>query len=139
MKKTYVKPAIVGEKFIANEYVAACYKIKCTTPNGNDSYTAIYDDTNGNGIYDDDDMCVYNSNGFHGCGNWHKGVIRDSAPTANGFVVKTERTGLFPWDFEEKTVSESVFWWEEHLGNHSVDYHVMVPGAENYETNPNAS
>ena len=29
MKKEYVKPVIESEEFVANEYVAACYKIVC--------------------------------------------------------------------------------------------------------------
>lgn len=138
MKKTYVKPAIVGEKFIANEYVAACYKIKCTTPNNNESYSALYND-DGDGIFDSQkDTLVYKSS-FHGCGNWHKGVIRDSAPTANGFVTREIRVGGTFWDPQYETEVEKVFWWQESFKDGSIDYHVMTPGNENYETNPNAS
>lgn len=132
MKKEYVTPRIYGEEFIANEYVAACYKIKCTTPNGNKDYYYLYDDTNGNGRLDSKDELIYYyrfMGGFYGCNKWHKGVIRDSAPEVNGFVTKKER---------DTNNAEPVFWWEEKLGSSS-DYHVMVPGAENYETNPNAS
>ena len=38
MKRTYVRPTMVGERFVANEYVAACgesgkvYKFECTAP-----------------------------------------------------------------------------------------------------------
>lgn len=135
MKKRWEDPRIMLEQFVPNEYVAACYKIKCTTPNGNSTYYELYDDTNGNGELDNGDKKIYsNGNGFWGCNNWHKGVIRDSAPTANGFVVREIRT---PWSPVQKEV-KSVFWWSEKLGSSS-DYHVMVPGAENYETNPNAS
>lgn len=40
MKRTYVRPTMVGERFVANEYVAAChdqntvYKFKCDAPGG---------------------------------------------------------------------------------------------------------
>lgn len=30
MKKTYVKPVMESEEFMANEYVAACWKVTCT-------------------------------------------------------------------------------------------------------------
>ena len=128
MKRRYERPLASVEIFRANEYVAACYKIKCTTPNNNDTFKYLDDDTNHNGQYDKGDKLVYSSQwGFNGCGNWHKGVIKSEAPSANGFVVK--RNGR----------SYPVFYWEEHLSNDSVDYHVMTPGRENYETNPNAS
>ena len=41
--KKYVKPMMEGQMFTANEYVAACYKIKCTTPNGNSTYFYLYE------------------------------------------------------------------------------------------------
>lgn len=138
MKKTWMEPKIMVQEFVANEYVAACYKIKCTTPNNNGSYTRLYNDTNGNGTWDSKDQLVYSSGGFHGCNKWHKGIIRDSAPTANGFVVRSEKTGGTWLKPEYEDVAESVFWWEEKLGS-SIDYHSMVPGTENYESNPNAS
>ena len=40
MKRTYVRPTMVGERFVANEYVAACgesgkvYKFECNAPGG---------------------------------------------------------------------------------------------------------
>lgn len=131
MKKKYITPAIITEKFFANEYVSACYKIKCTTPNGNSSYYYIYADSNGNGEWDKDDKQIYsNFWGFSGCNEWHKGVIQDSAPTANGFVTTSSTPG---WGS-----SASVYYWYENLGS-DADVHVMTPGTENYQTNPNAS
>lgn len=126
MKKKWEKPRIEVQEFIPNEYVAACYKIRCTTPNNNGYFYRIYDDTNKNNVLDKDDKRLYyNIMGFQGCNEWHKGVIQDDAPTANGFVKSGDRV-------------YSVFWWKESLGADS-DYHVMTPGKENYETNPNAS
>lgn len=128
MRKTWEEPRIIVQDFVANEYVAACYKIRCTTPNGNSVYYRIYEDTNSNGKLDADDELIFRPwGGFAGCNKWHKGVIRDSAPTANGFV--TGPGGMNP---------TPVFYWVERLGS-SYDYHVMTPGEENYETNPNAS
>lgn len=46
MKKEYVKPQIFGEKFVANEYVAACYHGVCNISG------YVFTDTNGNGTYD---------------------------------------------------------------------------------------
>ena len=128
MKREYERPLATQSIFQPNEYVAACYKIKCTTPNNNASYNYLIDDTNKNGVYDKGDTIVYSNRwSFRGCNNWHKGVIKSEAPVANGFV-KTNSGRAYP-----------VFYWKEHLSNDSVDYHVMTPGRENYETNPNAS
>ena len=33
-KKEYVTPVMAGEKFVANEYVAACYKLACQVGEG---------------------------------------------------------------------------------------------------------
>lgn len=131
MKKEWVEPEILVQQFVANEYVAACYKINCTTPNKNGTFYYLYDDTNANNIWDEDDeRLLYSWSGFKGCNKWHKGVIRDDAPVANGFVT----SGSNP----KRDTSYAVFWWKEDLGA-IYDYHVMTPGKENYETNPNAS
>ncbi|MDY2814763.1 MAG: hypothetical protein SOU03_12545 [Dorea sp.] len=34
MKREYVTPVLIGERFAANEYVAACYKLACTVGPG---------------------------------------------------------------------------------------------------------
>ena len=130
MKKKWVEPEILVQQFVANEYVAACYKIRCTTPNHNDWYNYIYADTNSNGKWDSPDKKLYEGR-FHGCNQWHKGVIRDDAPVANGFVT----TGTNP----SRNSSAAVFYWYENFGSQYEDIHVMTPGKENYETNPNAS
>ena len=130
--KEYVKPMMDSEVFAANEYVAVCYRIKCTTPNRNDTFYYLYDDTNDNGVWDSGDSLLYSNKwfGFSGCNLWHNGVIQDNPPEENGFVTR----GTNPrWDN-----AYPVYWWNERLGSDS-DYHVMTPGNENYETNPNAS
>ena len=103
MKKEYVQPIMSGEQFVPNEYVTACYKIRCRTPNDNDRFRYLYEDTNGDGKLDAGDKELYSS--------WL------------GFYDVT---------------SYPVFYWSEDLGT-AIDYHSMIPGIENYESNPNAS
>lgn len=132
MKRRYERPLASVEVFRANEYVAACYKIKCTTPNDNAWFDYLYEDTNKNEKWDNKDKLIFyyrDGRRFRGCGNWHKGVIKSEAPSVNGFVVKDE------WGYQ----SYPVFYWKEQFGGNTVDYHVMTPGDQNYETNPNAS
>ena len=131
--KKYSKPEMQYEPFVTNDFVAACYKIKCTTPNNNSYYKYLYDDTNSDGQLDNGDKLLYSSgSSFKGCNKWHIGVIQDNAPSANGFVT-TER-----YSKNKNVNAKSIYWWSEDLGSTS-DYHVMTPGNENYETNPNAS
>ena len=135
MNKVWQEPQVMVQPFVANEYVAACYKIRCTTPKNNGRFHYLFNDSNGDGVWDEDDELLYSSTlGFRGCNKWHSGVIQDKAPEANGFV--TNRT-YSTWP-NAQNVSYAVFWWKEDLGS-SVNYHSMTPGEENYETNPNAS
>lgn len=133
MKKDYMKPQIYAENFLPNEYIAACYKIYCETPENNSTYYRLYDDTNKNGIKDSRDTELLRSMlGFRGCGQYHKGIVQDNPPTANGFVTD--------WGGNN---AKSVFWWKESLGSSS-DYHVMNPGGKGYvdittPEHPNAS
>ena len=129
-KRVWGQPITMVQKFEANEYVAACYRIRCRTPNGNAYYNYIYEDTNGNGQWDKQDKPIYRGK-FRGCNQWHRGVILDEPPTANGFVT----TGTNP----NRNHSSAVFYWYENLGHQYEDIHVMTPGNENYESNPNAS
>ena len=46
MKKEYVKPVMVGERFVADEYVSACWYGECNIDG------KVYLDTNGNKQYD---------------------------------------------------------------------------------------
>lgn len=129
--KTYIKPIMESELFAANQYISACYRIRCTTPNRNDTFYYLYDDSNDNGVWDSKDKILYSNRwGFSGCNRWHSGVIQDNPPEENGFVTR----GTNP----DRNSSYAVFWWNERLGADS-DYHVMTPGKENYESNPNAS
>lgn len=46
MKREYVKPVMMGEAFVANEYVAACYHGVCNISG------YVFTDNNRNGVYD---------------------------------------------------------------------------------------
>ena len=59
--KNYVKPMMESEAFAANEYIAACYRIRCTTPNRNDTFYYLYDDSNDNGRWDRSDRLLYSN------------------------------------------------------------------------------
>lgn len=136
MNKVWQEPQVMVQPFVANEYVAACYRVRCTTPKGNGWFNRLFDDTNKNGKWDSEDKLIFNPDGgFRGCNEWHSGVIQDEAPKANGFVAYTDYIDILG----SLNQSYAVFWWKEDLGPGTYDYHVMVPGNENYESNPNAS
>lgn len=53
MKKEWIEPEIMVQQFVANEYVAACWKINCNVPLGYG-----YIDNNGNSKYDSGDTLL---------------------------------------------------------------------------------
>lgn len=63
MKRTYVRPTMVGERFVANEYVAACgdteygkYKFTCDAGGG--AKGDVYVESNGKPGLQRDDRCL---------------------------------------------------------------------------------
>lgn len=79
MKKEYVRPMMVGERFAPDEYVAACgdteygmYKFKCDAPAG----SLYYYKQNG-----DAQLLGYS---YHPCGNTHEAAVSSEFP--DGFV-----------------------------------------------------
>ena len=137
MNKVWQEPQVMVQPFVANEYVAACYRIRCRTPKDNGYFGYLFDDSNHNGVWDSKDkvLMAHPVTEFQGCNECHSNIIRDEAPAVNGFVTND----YFPTTLlGQPNTSYGVFWWEENLGS-TYDYHVMTPGAENYETNPNAS
>lgn len=64
MKKEYVRPMMISEAFVANEYVATCYSGVCDV-NCDDFY--IWNDTNGNGEYDNGEKGAWVAKGNWGC------------------------------------------------------------------------
>lgn len=88
MKRTYVRPTMVGERFVANEYVAACgesgkvYKFECNAPRGNLYY---YPNSDGkiNGEYTGHGRAIKLGN-YNPCGARHKANATDGF--YDGFV-----------------------------------------------------
>lgn len=88
MKRTYVRPTMVGERFVANEYVAACgesgkvYKFECNAPGGKLYY---YQNSDGkiNGEYTGHGRAIKLGN-YNPCGARHKANATDGF--YDGFV-----------------------------------------------------
>lgn len=76
MKRTYVRPTMVGERFVANEYVAAChdqntvYKFICDAPGGRLYY---YPGSDGkvDGVHDKNDRTKFLGD-YHPCSKKHE-------------------------------------------------------------------
>ena len=88
MKMKWEEPRIEVQKFIPNEYVAACYYGKCNISG------EVYMDTNHNGQYDEGiDPYKYNNTA---CKHNFSVTGQDSPqPQANAFVVDREWVGSF--------------------------------------------
>ena len=88
MKRTYVRPTMVGERFVANEYVAACgesgkvYKFECNAPGGKLYY---YQNSDGkiNGEYTGHGRAIKLGN-YSPCGARHEANATDGF--YDGFV-----------------------------------------------------
>lgn len=119
------RPEAVVQEFAANEYVAACWKIKCNVPYG----FAFYD-VNGDGKYtkraDGDKI----ASGY-GCGTYHIGVQSDSGPVASAMWQPTNREG------DARGSAYPVFMFT--TGNHNNGHHFSKVSDAEWETNPNAS
>lgn len=84
MKRAYVRPTMVGERFVANEYVAACgdsgtvYKFKCDAGGGESG--VVYEESNGK-----DDLQARpvflggdrRLGPYHACGVTHEAEVQD--------------------------------------------------------------
>ena len=125
MKRAYVRPTMVGERFVANEYVAACWEINCNVPDGYG-----YIDKNGNGWFDfGDKLLTPKLQIVHGCHKWHTGVegVPDDGPQANAMWHPSPSVGE---DYP-------VYYWRDGNGKH--DIHFSKVEDAQWETNPNAS
>lgn len=99
MKRAYVTPTMVGERFVANEYVAACgdteygkYKFTCDAGGGVSG--TVYVESNGTpgfqaggwfGIGGDERL-----GGYHACGTTHEADTTDDFQ--NGYYVTDDGT-----------------------------------------------
>lgn len=135
MKKQYEKPSMSIDMFEANEYIAACYRIKCNVPSGKG-----YIEKNGITGYqqkgwqkiDGKWVNVEQSDSYiasgKGCGVWHVGVHLDAPPYENAM-----------WDPDGNGGSDAypVFHWSTGSWNHN--QHFSKVSDAQWETNPNAS
>lgn len=133
MKMRWEEPRIEVQKFMPNEYVAACWKINCNVPTG-----FGFIDNNKNGRYDKGDEKL-TRDGSYGCGVWHTGVqgVPDDGPKANA-MWQPQKSGFFGYtDFGE---AYGVYYWVQGKDGwlHSNDHFSKVEDAQ-WETNPNAS
>lgn len=135
MKKTYVRPMMVGERFVSNEYVAACWKINCNVELG-----IGFIDTNGNGQYDSTDEKICSNNPRQGCGEWHTGVegVPDDGPAANAMWQPVEwKGGIIFGSYQPVGDAYPVYWWSTDSSDHG--QHFSKVSSTEWETNPNAS
>ena len=78
MKKTWEEPKIMVQKFIPNEYVAACgasgvvYNFECNAGNKQDHYNVYYDDGRPLASSNGEEEWVAPFAGYHPCGATHK-------------------------------------------------------------------
>ena len=79
MKKVYVKPVMESEAFVANEYVAACYRIKCK--GGEEGYVDLADDPNFDWL-DSSDKDGFGTT-LDGPQQYYTGVINGKGPHDN--------------------------------------------------------
>lgn len=129
--KTYVKPMMQSETFVANEYIAACWKINCNVPTG---YGFI--DDNGNGSYDRGETKL-TSDGVHGCGVWHTGIqgVPGDGPKAN--AMWQPQSWTFFGGYENDGPAYDVYYWSDGYGQ--THRHFSKVSDAQWETNPNAS
>lgn len=128
-KKEWAIPQTFVQQFAANEYVAACWKIKCNVPSGTGYY-----ETNGLDGFQSRPTMVggqwYSSDEFiasgSGCGTYHIGVESDSGPVANA-MWQDKNGNYYP-----------VFYFKARVHGAQSDHFCLLDTAE-WETNPNAS
>ena len=129
MKKEWIEPEIMVQQFVANEYVAACWKINCNVPLGYG-----YIDNNRNSKYDSGDTLLTPAGKrgkpkeVKGCGVYHTGVqgVPDDGPVANSM-----------WHPSRGESDYAVYYWRD--GNGAYDIHFSKVSDAHWETNPNAS
>lgn len=95
MKRAYVRPTMVGERFVANEYVAACgdieygkYKFTCDAGGGVSG--DVYRESNGKpGFQKCYGLFEYGGDewlgGYHACGTTHEASTTDDFQ--NGYYI----------------------------------------------------
>jgi hypothetical protein len=104
--KTWNVPAALAEGFAANEYVAACYNIRCSVNGEQTRYRLAAWDTNENGVYDEGDKVFFDAGTgyFCVCGGYHPVKLTGDMPMEhNGFLVEKNTGNAVPgfiWEGE---------------------------------------
>lgn len=127
MKKEYIKPVVVGERFVASEYVAACVVGKCDITS---KKIYLWDDKDGDGAYD---------NGEEGWKLWstNEACDSDDFQSLSGQVEDTTPVVCFEsWIGPEDTgkyVGTIVGWRFSGMGPYGYSTHVssVKPYASN--------
>ena len=97
MKKMWSEPVILAEKFMPNEYVAACgdsgvvYNFECNAGNRRNSYNVYYDDGRPLASSNDDEEWYAQFTGYHPCGTTHE-AASDSG-FYDGYMYLQDRRG----------------------------------------------
>ena len=145
MRREYVKPVMQSEEFVANEYVAACWKMKCNVPYG----FGYYEKNGVTGYQEGQDQ--YIAGGAKGCNeDYVAHGITTSEPTANAWWQATTKPqggghkGKGPHGGGHSgsvtNVGEpiSVFYFYEDSKGHQ-SHHFSLLSSVEYEESPNAS
>lgn len=110
--KAWTIPVAVIQRFSANDYVSACYFIKCSTPANNKRYQLLAYDTNGNGVYDEgvDKIFYKPSKGWtSGCGGEHLARIEGLIEN-NGLAI------IFPGNKDNiEPRTDATFLWNGYV------------------------
>ena len=97
MKKNYVRPTMVGERFVADEFVAACgdteygvYKFKCDAGASKPNYNTVYYETNNQpGLQQKGKNSDYHkTDWYHACGITHEASVKDEF--IDGYCITPE-------------------------------------------------
>lgn len=129
MRREYVKPVMQSEEFVANEYVAACWKMKCNVPYG----FGYYEKNGVTGYQRGKDQ--YIAGGAKGCDeDYVAHGITTSEPTANAWWQETTKPQ--GGGYMDKPIPVFYFY-EDSKGHQS--HHFSVIGTQEYEKSPNAS
>lgn len=98
--KTWTIPTANAQKFAANEYVSACFSVRCVTPNNNALGRYLYEDTNNSGTFEKDiDKCLFDPGiVFDGCGGYHTVTIQgDPADLKNNCFIAMSNGEVIPY------------------------------------------
>ena len=109
MKRAYVRPTMVGERFVANEYVAACgdngkvYKFECNAGEKSSKYNVYYKVGNRKKFIISNNLAVrpQHFGTYHPCGTTHEANATDEFITGyiddQSTVFKDEAIPVVIW------------------------------------------